>query len=85
MAFSITLRGRCSCGNTRLNFYDVTDAQSGGSTINTGLRVDMVKAVNNTDSSDTFKETIDTSTSANNVKFTSATNDDDGVACVWGR
>ena len=47
-----------------------------------------VKAVNNTDSSDTFKEAVGSpgaSSTKGQVTYTPVTNDDDGHSWVWGR
>jgi len=88
MAFGMTLVDRISFGNLKLRIYTVTDVQSGGSTFNTGMSTaKMVKAVNNTDSADTFKESVGAHTATstmNQVTFTSANDNDDGHAWVWG-
>lgn len=83
MAFSATIADRISFGNKKLRIYTLTDVQSGGSSLDTGLQnVYAVKAINNTDSSDTFKEAI--SSTRGRVTFTSATNDDDGHTWIIG-
>jgi len=88
MAFSYTIADRISFGNMKLVFLNLTDVQSTGSTVTMGWnRVIAVKAVNNTDTADTFKEAVGAQTAASTkaqVTFTSVTNDDDGVAAVWG-
>ena len=89
MAFSTTVADRISFGNLKLIIYDLTDVQSAGSTLETGFStVKAVKALNNTDASDTFKEAVGAQTAASTrkqVTFTSVTDDDDGQAWVWGR
>lgn len=89
MAFGMTLVDRISFGNLKLRIYTVTDVQSGGSTFNTGMSTaKMVKAVNNTDSADTFKESVGAEsdpTTRKQVTFTSVTSNDDGHAWIWGR
>lgn len=74
----------------RLLIYDLTDVQSGGSTITEdGMNnVWAAKAINNTDSADTFKEAVgakSSSTTRNQVVFTSADDNDDGHVWVFGR
>ena len=89
MAFSTTVADRISFGNLKLIIYDLTDVQSAGSTLETGFStVKAVKAVNNTDTADTFKEAVGAQTAASTRKqvvFTSVTNDDDGQAWCWGK
>ena len=89
MAFSIEVADRISFGNLKLLIVNITDAQSGGSTYTPGWQtVHAVKAVNNTDSSDTFKESVgaDSSPSTRNqVTFTPVTSNDDGHAWIFGR
>lgn len=89
MAFGMTLADRISFGNLKLRIYDVSNVQSGGSTFDTGLSTAWaVKSINNTDSSDTFKEAVGSKSAASSrgqVTFTSVTNDDDGLAWIWGR
>lgn len=89
MAFSIEIADRISFGNLKLLILNVTDAQSAGSTYDTGhKRAHAVKAVNNTDSSDTFKESVGADSSKSTrgqVTFTPVTNNDDGLAFVWMR
>lgn len=84
MAFSYTVADRISFGNTKLRIYNLTDVQNDGTSyIDTGMqRLRAVKAVNNTDTADTFKEAL--STTQGRVTFTSVSNDDDGIAFVWG-
>lgn len=88
MAYGTTVADRINFGNMHLVILDVTNAQSGGSTIKFGQTVHAVKAVNNTDSSDTFKEAIglkSASTTRNQVTFTPVTDDDSGHAWIWYR
>lgn len=90
MAFSATLVARVNFGNDNLRIYNLTDVQDDGtSVLNLGFdTVHAVKAVNNSDSSDTFKESVgadSSSSTRNQVTFTSATNDDDGQAWIWGK
>lgn len=89
MAFEITIADRISFGNLKLLIVNVTDAQSSGSTFDTGFRTaHAVKAVNNTDSSDTFKESVGADSAKSTrgqVTFTPVTSNDDGLAFVWGR
>jgi len=89
MAFGVTVADRISFGNMKCVILNVNDVQNdGSSTHKMGWnRVIAVKAVNNTDSSDTFKEAVGAQTVASHkdeVTFTSVTNDDDGLAWVWG-
>lgn len=89
MAYSYTLKDRISWGNKKLWIYDLTDVQdSTGSDLFPGCdTVLAVKAVNNTDTADTFKEAVgaDSAPSTRNkVTFVAATADDDGHAWVWG-
>ena len=89
MAFSMTLVDRISFGNQKLRIYTITDAQSAGSThtMDGFDTVHAVKATNNTDSTDTFKESVGAHSAAstkNQVTFTPGTNDDDGHAWIWG-
>ena len=89
MAFSVSVADRISFGNLKLVILNVTDAQSAGSTYTMGWQtVHAVKGVNNTDSSDTFKEAIGAPTAAstrNQFTLTPATDDDDGQVWVFGR
>lgn len=85
MPFSATVADRISFGNKKLVILNLTDVQSTGSSIKFGQNAWSVKAVNNTDSSDTFKEALgaqSSSSTRNQVTFTSVTNDDDGHAWV---
>lgn len=85
MAFGITIKDRISFGNCKAVFVEVTDAQDTGSSFKIGQNAWSVKAVNNTDSSDTFKEAVGAKSSAstrNQVTFTPATSDDDGMAFI---
>ena len=85
MAVSYTIADRISFGNKKLLAINITDAQSGGSTFKVGDTVHAVKATNNTDSSDTFKEAVGADSSAstrNQVTFTPVTSNDDGVAWI---
>ena len=85
MAFGITITDRISFGNMKAVFVDITDAQSGGSTYKIGSNVWGVKAVNNTDSSDTFTEAVGAKSAAstrNQITFTPVSNDDDGHAFI---
>lgn len=86
MAFATTVADRISFGNLKCVILNLTDVQSGGSTIKFGQTVYGVKAINNTDSTDTFKEAVgaeSASSTRNQVTFTAGTNDDDGLAWVW--
>lgn len=89
MAFSATIADRISFGNMKLRIYNLTDCQSSGSTLTLGLsRVYAVKAVNNTDSSDTFKEATGAHSATgtkDQVTFTPVTDNDDGHTWVWGK
>ena len=81
---------RISFGNKKLKIYNLTDVSSSGSTLTEkGMnRIEAVHATNNTDSSDTFKETISSQGSAstkNQVVFTPVTDLDDGQAWIFGR
>jgi len=86
MAFSYTIADRISFGNKKLVIVNLTDVQNDGtSRITMGDTLWSVKALNNTDSSDTFLETIGSKGSndgRNLVSFTSVTNDDDGQAWI---
>ena len=85
MAFSTTVVDRINFGNKNMVCLDLTDVQSTGSTIKFGDTVHSVKATNNTDSSDTFKESVvakSSNSTRNQVTFTSKTNDDDGHAWI---
>jgi len=89
MAFSVSVADRISFGNMKLLIVNVTDAQTAGSTYTPGWQTTWaVKAVNNSDSSDTFKEGVganSSSTTRNQVTFTPVTANDDGHAWIWGR
>lgn len=89
MAFSYTIADRISFGNTKLAFVNLTNVQNDGtSIIKIGDTALAVKAVNNTDPSDTFKEKVgpDSAVSTRNaVTFTSVSNNDDGLAAIWYR
>ena len=89
MAFGMTLADRISFGNLKLRIYNVTDAQSGGSDFFPGMDTCVaVKAVNNTDSSDTFKEAVGAQTAAttrNKITLTPVSSNDDGHCWIWGR
>ncbi len=90
MAFSVTVVDRISFGNLKLLIVNLTDVQNDGTSVYTPgwQTVHGVKAVNNTDSSDTFKESVGADSAAstrNQATFTSVTNDDDGQAWIWGR
>ena len=85
MAFGITISDRISFGNKKAVFVNITDAQNTGSTYKIGDTVFAVKAVNNTDSSDTFKESVGASSASstrNQITFTPVSNDDDGMAFI---
>ena len=88
MAFGVTVVDRISFGNKKLLIVTLTDVQSGGSTYTPGWQNALaVKAINNTDSSDTFKESVGADSAAstrNQVTFTSVTSNDDGHAWIWG-
>ena len=90
MAFTYTLRDRISFGNLKMRSYDITNVSTGGSIIEVGMNCVQVKALNNTDSADTFVEVISTAAGAKsrgnrNVFLTAGTADDDGHFIVWGR
>lgn len=88
MAYSVTVADRINFGNMHLQILNITDAQSGGSTHKVGSTVWGVKAINNTASSDTFKEAVGAKSAAstrNQVTFTPVSDDDDGHAWVWFR
>ena len=90
MAFAMTIKDRISFGNMKLRIYDITDAQSAGSTFDTGLSTVLaVKAINNSSSgADHFKESVGADSAANTraqVTFTPASNNYDGTAWIWGR
>ena len=89
MPFSYTVADRISFGNMKLVVLNLTDVQNDGtSQVKFGHTTYGVKAVNNTDSSDTFKESVgvkSSSSTRNQVTFTSVTNDDDGIAGIWYR
>jgi len=81
---------RLSFGNKKCLVYNITDCAAAGSTLTVGAmnRVEAVHATNNTDSSDTFMETIGSHGSAsakNQVTFDPVTANDDGQAWIWGR
>ena len=81
MAFSAVLHDRISFGNLKGRVFKITDAQSAGSSFDSGLmRARFVRAVNQTDGTDTFKESISGST----VTLTPVTDDDDGYVLVVG-
>lgn len=85
MAYGITISDRISFGNKKAVFVNITDAQSAGSTYKIGDTVWAVKAVNNTDSSDTLKESVGAHSSAstrNQVTFTPVTDNDSGMAFI---
>jgi len=89
MAFSMTIVDRISFGNQKLRIYSVTDAQNGGSDFFPGLDTCWaVKATNNTDSSDTFKEAVGAHTDSatrNKITLNPASSNDDGQCWIWGR
>jgi len=90
MAFSVTIKDRINFGNLKLLIVDLTDVQDDGTSVYTpGFQtVHGVKAINNTDTLDTFKAKVgahSASSTRNQVTFTSVTNDDDGMAWIWGR
>ena len=86
MAFSTKITDRISFGNTKAVFVELTDVQNDGSSIfKIGSNTWSVKAINNTDSSDTFKEDIGSKgavSTRNAVTFTSVSNNDDGMAFI---
>ena len=85
MAYSIAISDRISFGNKKAVFLNITDAQSAGSTFKIGDTVWAVKAVNNTDPSDTFKESVGANSATstrNQVTFTPVSDDDDGMAFI---
>jgi hypothetical protein len=86
MVFSYTISDRISFGNKKAVFVNLNNVQTdGSSTFKIGDTTLAVKATNNTDSSDTFKEFVGpatTQSTRNSVTFTSATNDDDGMALI---
>lgn len=89
MAFSMAIADRISFGNLKLRIYNITDAATAGSDFYPGCDTTWaVKAVNNTDSSDTFKESVGANTAAttrNKVTFTPVTALDDGHCWIWMR
>jgi hypothetical protein len=89
MAFGMTISDRISFGNMKLRIYNVTDAQSAGSDFFPGCDTCLaVKAINNTDSSDTFKEKVggdDSPDTRNKITLTPVSDDDDGQAWIWMR
>jgi len=89
MAWGYKVADRISFGNMKLLILNLTDAQSGGSTIKIGCdTVHAIKAVNNTDSSDTFKEYVgnDYEQSTRGLAYVvPVTDNDDGHAWVWYR
>ncbi len=85
MGFKTEVADRISFGNKKLVILNLTDVQNDGtSTIRFGQNAWAVKAINNTDTADTFKETVGAKSGAtrNLVTFTSVTNDDDGHAWI---
>lgn len=89
MAFGMTIADRISFGNLKLRIYNVTDAQSAGSDFYPGCdTVHAVKAVNNTDTTDTFKEAVGAASATstkNKVTLTAGTDNDDGHCWIWMR
>ena len=90
MAFSYAITDRISFGNRKLLCMDLTDVQDDStSVVNlTGWnRVEAAKAINNTDTTDTFAETIGSQGGAtkNQVTLDPVTADDDGHIWIWGR
>ena len=89
MVVSFTIADRISFGNLKLRIYNVTDAQSAGSDFYPGCDTTVaVKAINNTDSSDTFKEAVGAKSAVatrNKVTLTPVSDDDDGQMWVWMR
>lgn len=85
----MTIADRISFGNLKLRIYTVADAQNTGSDFFPGCdTVHAVKAVNNTDSTDTFLETVGAktaSTTRNKITLTPVTSDDDGQCWIWMR
>jgi hypothetical protein len=86
MAFSWTISDRISFGNKKAVFVNLTNVQDdSSSTIKIGDTVWGVKASNNTDTTDTFAETLgakSASSTRNQVTFDAGTNDDDGLAFI---
>lgn len=85
MAFSTIVADRISFGNKKMIALELTDVQSGGSSIKFGDTAWAVKAVNNTDSADTFKEAVgvhSNPTTRNQLTFTAGNDNDDGFACI---
>lgn len=84
MAFKTTVADRISFGNKKLVILNITDAQSGGSTVRFGQNAWAVKAINNTDTADTFKETVGAKSGStrNLVTFTPVNDNDDGHAWI---
>ena len=88
MSFGVEIADRISFGNIKLTIFNITDAQSGGSSHKVGGTVLGVKALNNTDSSDTFKEFVgakSSSSTRNQVTYTPVSSDDDGHSWVFWR
>lgn len=89
MAFTATLVDRGTFGHLNLKVFNITGVQSSGSTLETGFgTVKAVKAINNSDSSDTFKENVGAQSSSSTrgqITLTSATDNDAGHVWVWGR
>jgi len=80
---------RISFGNKRLLIYDINNAAAAAtaSTFPAFNRIEAVHAVNNTDSSDTFMETIGShgGTTKNQVTLDPVTALDDGHIWIIGR
>ena len=84
MAFSYQLIDRMGFGNMKCRVYKLTNVSNSGSSIDTGFkRVHFVRAVNQSDNADTFKESISSSV-AGRVTFTAVTDGDDGYAMIFG-
>lgn len=88
MAFGVTISDRISFGNFKGVFVNITDAQSTGSNFKIGSTTWMVKATNNSDTADTFKEAIrghSSPSTRNGITFTPVTSNDDGHAFILYR
>ena len=89
MAFAMTIADRISFGNRRLLIYNATDAATAGSDFFPGCDVvEHVKALNNTDNADTFKEQVgahSATSTKNKITLTPVTALDDGHVWIWVR
>lgn len=85
----LTIADRISFGNLKLRIYTVTDAPAAATNFFPGCdTVHAVKAINNTDSTDTFTEAIGAAsspTTRNKIVLDPVTADDDGQCWIWMR